>query len=123
MHDPAVLILESAGLSPGRGGMWCDAGRTLGVALSDAGLFVGWLDVGWTATGEAFDELRDVAHLPGSLAAPLLEQDVRIALEEARAAREEHLRRCLWCGGRYVPGRMYAADRCQGCAPKDDDAG
>ncbi|WP_210495831.1 hypothetical protein [Patulibacter sp. SYSU D01012] len=117
MHDPIDLILEAAGLRPDCEGLWCDPSRMLGVALSPAGLFVGWLDVGWTATGEPFDEMRDVTHLSPSVALPLLERDLGIALAEATGAREEHLRRCLWCGGRYVPGRMYAMDRCQGCAP------
>ncbi|MGX6449415.1 hypothetical protein ACVU7I_15330 [Patulibacter sp. S7RM1-6] len=123
MTDPAISLVVAAGLGHDCGGVWCDEERTVGIALSPGGLFVGWLDVGWTATGAPFDELRDVAHLPRSGSTATLRRDVDIALEEARSARGEHLRRCSGCGDRLVPGRMFAADRCQACAATSDGLG
>lgn len=102
-------------------GLWTDVGHTVGVARSPAGLFVGWLDVGWVAPDEPFSELRDIAHLPERVAVPDLARDLRVAVDEALQARAEHLRDCRPCGERFVPGQMFGATRCHSCAVRAGD--
>lgn len=102
-------------------GLWTDAAHTVGVARSPAGLFVGWLDVGWTSPHVPFSELRDVAHLPESVPVPRLAGDLRIAIEEAARARAEHLRDCHRCDERFVPGQMHGATCCHSCAVRAGD--
>jgi hypothetical protein len=103
------------------GGLWCDSGHRFGVARSPAGLFIGWLDVGWTTPDNPFSELRDIAHIVERVPLEHLAQDIGFALEEAAAARDEHLRDCIRCGERFVPGQMYGADCCHSCAVRDGD--
>lgn len=98
-------------------GLWTDAARTVGVARSAAGLFVGWIDVGWVTAEQPFAELRDVAHLPIHGGGPELEHDLPIALSEALAIRSERLRRCERCGEQFVPGQMHGSACCPGRTP------
>jgi hypothetical protein len=102
-------------------GLWTDAAHTVGVARSPAGLFIGWLDVGWVAANDPFSELRDVAHVPERVAPARLAEDVRFAIDEARRTRADHLRDCHRCGERFVPGQMYGATCCHSCAVRAGD--
>lgn len=118
--DRLPPILAGLGLFP-NDGIWTDAGHTVGVARSPAGLFVGWLDVGWITCDEPFSELRDVAHLIERPESDALAGDLAIAVDEASRCRAEHLRDCERCGERFVPGQMYGAACCHSCAVRDGD--
>lgn len=123
MHRPAddvPRLLSDLGLVIGEG-LWVDAAYTVGVARSPAGLFVGWLDVGWMAADDPFSEMRDIAHLPDRVPTPRLASDLRIAVEEARKARADHLRDCHRCDERFVPGQMYGSTCCHSCAVRAGD--
>lgn len=120
--DALAPILEGFGLSP-VSGLWTDAGHTVGVARSPAGLFVGWLDVGWLTADEPFTEMRDITHLVERPAAGPLARELGIALEEAARSRAEHLRGCERCDERFVPGQMFGAACCHSCAVRDGDTG
>jgi hypothetical protein len=118
--DEIEVLLHDLGLSP-VAGIWCDAVRTVGIVRSSAGLFVGWLDVGWLTPDDAFSEMRDVAHIIERTPHDQLERDVRFALAEAALVRADHLRLCGRCVERYVPGQMYGADCCHSCAVRAGD--
>jgi hypothetical protein len=118
-RDAVEQLLKEADLRPGEDGLWTDAGHTVGVARSAAGLFVGWLDVGWIGTGHAFSEMRDVSHLAAGVRPEHLSRELAIALDEAGSARADHLRDCGRCRERFVPGQMYGADCCHSCATRD----
>lgn len=118
--DPLCSELERLALAESDG-LWLDAGRTVGVARSAAGLFVGWIDVGWVAPDDPFAELRDVAHLPVRPCPAEFADDLRIALDEARASRAERLRDCGRCGERFVPGQMHGTSCCHSCAVRSGD--
>lgn len=118
--DGLPPILAGLGFSL-TAGLWTDAGHTVGIARSPAGLFVGWLDVGWISCEEPFSELRDVTHLVERVGPGALARDLAIAVEEATRARVEHLRDCERCGERFVPGQMYGAACCHSCAVRDGD--
>lgn len=118
--DGVASILGRFGLAPVRG-LWTDAAQTVGVARSPAGLFVGWLDVGWLAKDEPFTEMRDVTHLVERPSAEPMTDEIGIALAEAARARADHLRTCDRCGERFVPGQMYGAACCHSCAVHDGD--
>lgn len=123
MHRPSdevPRLLADLGLLLADG-LWIDAAHTIGVARSPAGLFVGWLDVGWVDAEAPFSEVRDVAHLPERVPASRLTHDLRIAVDEARRARAEHLRDCHRCDERFVPGQMYGATCCHSCAVRAGD--
>jgi hypothetical protein len=120
--DALAPILEGLGLSP-VSGLWTDAGHTVGVARSPAGLFVGWLDVGWLTAEEPFTEMRDITHLVERPAAGPLARELGIALDEAARSRAEHLRGCERCDERFVPGQMFGAACCHSCAVRDGDTG
>jgi hypothetical protein len=109
-------------LAPSDDGLWTDAAHTIGVARSPAGLFVGWLDIGWIRPDDPFSELRDVNHLAGRAEPTQLEHELRIALTEAAEGRAEHLRECTRCRDHFVPGQMYSTDCCHSCATRDWDA-
>ena len=109
------LALEGAGLSPGEDGLWRDRGEAVGAVLADAGVFVGWMDVGWPNPGKAEPALREVRHLAPSEDEGALER----ALERARRAREAALWQCRFCGERFVPGRMHSGDICRECAGRE----
>jgi hypothetical protein len=116
LYDDVERVLSDSGLSPSDDGLWTDAGHTVGVARSGAGLFVGWLDIGWIGSDDPFCELRDVSHLATRARPAQLARELGIALTEASEARGEHLRDCIHCRDQFVPGQMYAADCCHSCA-------
>jgi hypothetical protein len=119
LRDDVEHALYDSGLSPSDDGLWTDAGHTIGVARSPAGLFVGWLDIGWIASEDPFCELREVNHLAARAQPDQLARELGIALTEAAAGRAEHLRDCTRCGDQFVPGQMYATDCCHSCATRD----
>jgi hypothetical protein len=120
--DPVDDLLVDLGLELADG-LWTDPARRFGIARSPAGMFIGWLDVGWVAADDPFSEMRDVAHLVERVPRDRLARDIGFALEEAAAARTEHLRDCVRCGERFVPGQMHGADCCHSCAVRDGDVG
>ncbi|MEV4422633.1 hypothetical protein AB0L40_22055 [Patulibacter sp. NPDC049589] len=105
------------------GGLWSDAGHAIGIARSPAGLFVGWLDVGWIAPDDPFSEMRDVVHLVERVPIEQLSRDLDFAISEVKGLRAEHLRDCERCDERFVPGQMYGARCCHSCAVRDGDVG
>jgi hypothetical protein len=115
--DGVAQLLEDFGLRD-HDGLWTDAARTIGVARSPAGLFIGWLDVGWITPHDAFSEMRDIAHIVESAPRDVLVRDLAFAIEEARSARAERLRLCQDCDERFLPGQMFAAARCHCCAAR-----
>ena len=119
--DPLGSVLEGLGLFPADGGLWTNAGHTVGVARCAAGIFIGWIDVGWAAPGTPFSELRDVTHLVERASFGVLASEIAIAVDEAARARTEHLRDCERCDERFVPGQMYGAACCHSCAVRDGD--
>jgi hypothetical protein len=119
--DGTPAILLQLGLAE-HDGLWTDAGHTIGVARSEAGIFVGWLDVGWITCDGPFSELRDISHLVERGQDGRLGDELAIAVEEARRGRAEHLRDCDRCGERFVPGQMYGAACCHSCAVRDGEA-
>jgi hypothetical protein len=106
--------LRVAGLEE-EAGLWRDTSATVGAALTDSGVFVGWLDVSWPGPGTPEPLLRDVEHLPTKQA----EREIEAALERAHRQAERCRRECRYCGGRFVPGHMYSRDVCQGCAERE----
>lgn len=104
-------------------GLWTDPGHRVGITRSPAGMFVGWLDVGWVSADDPFSELRDIAHLVERVPLGRLARDIDFALDEAQDARAEHLRDCARCEERFVPGQMYETDCCHSCAVRDGDIG
>jgi hypothetical protein len=119
--DPLPAVLAGLGLSPSDGGLWTDAGHTVGVARCAAGIFIGWIDVGWATPGTPVSELRDVTHLVERATFGVLANEIAIAVDEAARARAEHLRDCERCDERFVPGQMYGAACCHSCAVRDGD--
>lgn len=117
---PTEALLTGLGLAP-VGGIWSDAAHTVGIVRSPAGLFIGWLDVGWLTPKDPFSEMRDVAHIVERVPHDQLCRDVRFAIDEAACVRADHLRTCERCRERYVPGQMYGAACCHSCAVRDGD--
>lgn len=124
-HDElADDLLASAAFRAATSGMWVASGvddPDVGVALSDAGMFVGWLDVVWCLNHQPTWCLKRVTHLPwecleGNLATA--SADFERAVKTARSARARALRRCRFCSERFVPGHMHSPDVCQGCAER-----
>lgn len=120
--DAVDRLLRELGLHD-HDGLWTDAARTVGVARSPGGLFIGWLDVGWIAPGDPFAEMRDVAHTVERVPSATLARDLCFALEEARRLRTERLRDCERCQERFLPGQMLGAACCHGCAARSTEVG
>jgi hypothetical protein len=92
-------------------GLWRD-GNEVAAAVSDAGVFVGWLDVTWAGPATPTWQLRNVVHIaPGEVEGGLAK-----ALDRARSRRRSSLRKCSYCQQSFIPGHMYEKDVCQGCA-------
>jgi hypothetical protein len=105
--------LAAAGFEE-RNGLW-RRGEEVGAVATEAGVFVGWLDVAWPRLSTPESQLRDVVHLPPGR---LDELKLTAALDRARERREAALRTCRYCGERCVPGHMHSEDVCQGCAER-----
>ncbi|WP_026911025.1 hypothetical protein [Patulibacter minatonensis] len=118
--DQTEALLLELDLSP-VAGIWSDAVQTVGIVRSAAGLFVGWLDVGWLTPEDPFSEMRDVAHIVERVPLDQLERDLRFAISEAENVRADHLRECERCCEHFVPGQMYGAACCHSCAVRDGD--
>lgn len=109
-HIEAWLLM--AGLEESDG-LWRDDDE-VGVAVFEAGVFVGWLDVTWWGVANPKWQLRNVVHIaPGEVEGGLVK-----ALDRACSRRRSSLRKCSYCRQSFVPGHMYEKDVCQGCAAK-----
>ncbi len=109
----AEQALPGAGLLPSWDGLWTDGADEVGAVAGEAGAVVGWIDVSWPGPGEPVRRLQDAVHVPERLL-----DELPGAVSRARAAREAALRTCRLCGERHIPGHMYDADVCQGCAER-----
>jgi hypothetical protein len=98
-----------------RDNLWRDRDEAVGAVITDAGVFLGWIDVSWPSSGHPEPALRELSHLVPSSDEGALEQ----ALRRARRAREAALWQCRFCGERLVPGHMHSADICQRCAGQE----
>ena len=110
-RTPSALL--AAGLTTAEGGLWLDDDRNVGAATTNAGAFVGWVDVLWPDPSRPVRRLRDVVHVP------LMEGDeIRAELDRARERREAALQTCRHCERRLIPGHMHSSDICQRCAER-----
>jgi hypothetical protein len=74
------------------GGLWRDPEDLIGVAPTQVGAFVGWLDVSWSGPAMPEWQLRDVVHLPeGQLGG------IGDAIDRARILAEKRRRICRYC--------------------------
>jgi hypothetical protein len=93
-------------------GLWSDPDGHVGVAQSESGVTVGWIDVAWLGPSTPRGRLRDATHIP----LPLVNDELGEALEHAIRRRGAKVCGCRYCGERHVPGQMDSKDVCQGCA-------
>jgi NADH pyrophosphatase NudC (nudix superfamily) len=112
-EDERFDAFTDAGLIESGDGWWLDASDAVGGIETEAGVFLGWVDVAWLGPHTPVRQLRDVVHLPRASWG-----EVREAVEHAEMLREAALRPCRYCGERNIPGHMHSKDVCQSCAER-----
>ncbi len=117
--DAYSFWLSTSGFVQSPSGLWEDRERQVGVAVSPAGLFVGWLDVAWPTVSEPVVLLKDVVHLPVSAQdQELPPENLNETVASARRLWDSAVRKCRYCGELFVPGYMHDHETCMGCAER-----
>jgi hypothetical protein len=112
----AWLSAASFGLSSD--GFWASEDRRVGVAIHEAGVFVGWCDVEWPHPSSPRTVLRDVRHVIPDEDSAKVAATLHDAVAMARALRGAAVCVCDVCGAECVPGHMHDRRVCQGCAER-----